>query len=65
MIPVDSVQWVLILYSAVTSTGFLMITFWKDFEGYLGKGRIIVIGVICTVQVTMLLIFKLYFFKHV
>ena len=65
MIPSNTLQWVLICYSAITSTGFLMRTFWNGFEGYMNKGRYIVIGSICVVQVTLLLIFKLYFFKHV
>ena len=66
VIPIQSLQWCLIAYSAVTSTGFLMVTFWNDLREQLEpKKRLMVVGFICGVQVMFLLIFKLYFFKNV
>jgi NADH:ubiquinone oxidoreductase subunit 5 (subunit L)/multisubunit Na+/H+ antiporter MnhA subunit len=65
-IPSETIRWLLIGYSALTSTAFLMITYWNDLKENLeGKKRIIVIGIICIVQLVFFLIFKLYFFKHV
>jgi hypothetical protein len=65
-IPSDTWQWLLITYSAVTSVGFLMRTYWDDFKESLeAKVRWIAVGFICAVQLILLLIFKIYFFKHV
>ena len=36
-IPVSILQWVLIGYSAISSIGFLMFTYWKDLEATLNK----------------------------
>ena len=64
-IPIQGLQWAFICYSAVTSTGFLMVTFWNDLSTSLDpRKRLLVIALICSVQVAFLLIFKLYFFSH-
>ena len=45
---------------------FLISTYWADLSTTLdSKKRLAVIGGICATQLTLLLIFKLYFFKHV
>ena len=68
-IPIQWLQWSLIVYSIITSTGFLMITFWNDFNSernnLSGKQRLVLIGFICGVQIAFLLLFKFYFFKNV
>ena len=65
-IPNNAVQWILIIYSAMTSIMFLVATYWADLSTTLDSHkRIIVIGGICLTQLSLLLIFKLYFFKHV
>ena len=65
-IPVEFVQWILIIYSAITSCLFIISTYWADLSTTLdSKKRAIVIAGICITQLTLLLIFKLYFFKHV
>ncbi|CDW76090.1 yip1 domain containing protein [Stylonychia lemnae] len=64
--PISGLQWGFLIYSAVTSTGFLMVTYWNDLQESLdAKKRFIVIAFICGVQCMFLLIFKLYFFQHV
>jgi UDP-N-acetylmuramyl pentapeptide phosphotransferase/UDP-N-acetylglucosamine-1-phosphate transferase len=60
--PIDTLQWVFIAYSAVTSTGFLMVTYWNDLQSLEPKKRLFVIAFICAVQIVFLLIFKFYFF---
>lgn len=65
-IPNEFIHWVLIIYSAVTSILFIISTYWADLSNTLdSRKRMLVIGGICAVQFTLLLIFKLYFFKHV
>ena len=65
-IPIDWLQWLLISYSAITSLSFLIAAYWQDFKTSLEpKYRWIIIGIMCAVQLTLLLLFKLYFFKHV
>lgn len=68
-VPIQTLQWIAIIYSAVTSAGFLMITMWNDLNSEANavdpKKRLIIIALICGVQVAFLLIFKLYFFKNV
>jgi NADH:ubiquinone oxidoreductase subunit 5 (subunit L)/multisubunit Na+/H+ antiporter MnhA subunit len=64
-IPSNGLRWGLICYSAVSSMGFLMITYWNDLKENLdGKKRVIVIGIICGIQMVFFLIFKLYFFRN-
>lgn len=66
MIPVVWIQWILIIYSSVTSIIFLVGTYWADLSTTLpAKKRAIVVGGIVLTQITLLLIFKLYFFEHV
>jgi hypothetical protein len=49
-IPSNNLRWALIAYSALTSTGFLMVTYWHDLKENLdGKKRIIIIALICLV----------------
>ena len=56
----------MIIYSAMTSIMFLVATYWADLSTTLdSQKRIVVIIGICVTQLTLLLIFKLYFFKHV
>jgi hypothetical protein len=65
-IPVDWVQWTLIGYSALTSIMFLVSTYWADLSTQLSsRRRMMVIAGICAVQLSLLLVFKLYFFHHV
>lgn len=65
-VPINGLQWAFVVYSAVTSTGFLMVTYWNDLQQALEpKRRLIVIGFISGVQIMFLLIFKFYFFQHV
>lgn len=65
-IPIEWLQWLLISYSAVTSLTFLISTYWQDFKTSLEpKYRWAIIALMCGVQLTLLILFKLYFFKHV
>jgi len=65
-IPIDWLQWLLITYAALTSLSFLILTYWEDFKTSLEpKYRWAIIAFLCTVQLTLLILFKLYFFKHV
>ena len=65
-IPVQGVQWILILYSAVTSIVFVITTYWAELSTTMvARRRLVVVGLICVVQFVLLMIFKLYFFKHV
>ena len=65
-IPIDWLQWLLISYSAITSLSFLICTYWQDFKSSLEpKYRWAIILIMCGVQLTLLILFKLYFFKHV
>jgi heme/copper-type cytochrome/quinol oxidase subunit 4 len=64
--PVETLQWVIIGYSAIASTIFLVAGFWQDLKSNLSaKWRWLVILLLVLVQITLLLVFKLYFFKHV
>jgi len=52
--------------SAVASTLFLIAGYWQDLANNLeGKLRWMAIAFLCAVQLTLLLIFKLYFFASV
>jgi len=65
-IPSDWLQWLLITYGAMTSLSFLFLTYWDDFKTSLEpKYRWAVITLLCAVQLTLLFLFKIYFFKHV
>jgi len=60
------VQWILILYSMVTSIMFLITTYWADLSTTLESSvRLWVVGGIVLSQIALLLVFKLYFFHHV
>lgn len=64
-IPSDALQWLLISYSATTSLSFIISTYWVDFKSSLEpKYRALVIFLMCAVQLTLLITFKAYFFKH-
>ena len=63
ILPFDWAHWVLIVLSGVASFGFLWKNYWNDFKENLdSKLRWVAVGVICTVQVILLLLFKFYFF---
>ena len=65
-IPIDWLQWLLITYSAVTSLSFLIAAYWEDFKTSLeAKYRWAIIALMSAFQLTLLILFKLYFFKHV
>lgn len=65
-IPVNWLQWLLVTYAAVTSLGLLSRTYWQEFQDNLEPNhRWIGIALICLVQLVLLLIFKVYFFKTV
>jgi hypothetical protein len=62
-IPSEGLRWGLIGYSALTSIGFLMFTYWHDLKENLdGRKRIIVISIICAANIIFFLIFRIYFF---
>ena len=46
-IPVQGVQVVAILYAAVTSIGFLFVTYFQEFKRYEGKTKILALAGIC------------------
>ena len=65
-IPLAGIQWLLIMYSTATSIMFLMSVYWAELSSTLNaEKRLIVVGAICAVQLSVLLMFKLYFFEHV
>jgi len=50
----------------VSSIAFLVLTYWADLSTTLAsKTRMFVVGFIVLCQIALLLVFKLYFFKHV
>jgi hypothetical protein len=64
-IPANWLQWLLVAYAAVTSVGFLVRTYWQEFSDNLEpRYRWIGIALVSAVQLTLLLVFKLYFFRH-
>lgn len=64
-IPISILQWIMMGYSMVVSTLFLVITYWNDLAKNLnGRARIGVIAFVAGVQISLLLVFRLYFFKH-
>ena len=65
-IPVPVIQWVLIIYSAATSMMFISSVYMSELSSTMeSRRRMILIGLLCAIQFTLLLVFKLYFFKHV
>lgn len=63
--PYNGLQWIVILYAAIVSCGFLIAAFWQDFKSNLdGNKRWIAILILCLVHMTLLFVFKLYFFDH-
>ena len=42
-----------------------MVTYWKELGESLEKSRVILVGVICSAQLALILVFKLYFFSKV
>lgn len=65
-IPSSWFQWLLITYAAFASITFLTKTYWSELKENLEpKHRWIAIVLICIVQLVLLLMFKIYFFKHV
>ena len=49
-IPVEGVQWILILYSAVTSVVFVITTYWAELSTTMvARRRFIVVGLVCAV----------------
>lgn len=65
-IPIEWLQWLAIAYSAIASGSFLIRMYWEDFKQNLdGKIRWVAILILCLVQLTLLLVFKLFFFKHI
>lgn len=66
IIPVTWIQWILIVYSGLTSCMFLVATYWADLNLTLNaRKRAFVVGCILLSQIALLLVFKLYFFEHV
>lgn len=65
-IPVPWVQWLLIIYAACTSMMFVSSVYFAELSSSMEPNkRLIVIGILCLVQLMLLLVFKLYFFHHV
>ena len=63
---VDWLQWILIGYSAIVAGVFITKALWEDLKNSLEpKYRWVAIAFLGTIQMTLLLIFKLYFFQHV
>ena len=64
LVPIQIFQWACIVYSAVTSTGFLFVTMWHELgdSSVPPRTRMAVIGAVSAVQIGFLLIFKMYFF---
>lgn len=65
LLPFEWLQWILILASGAVSIAFLGTTYWVDFKENLEpKLRWIAVGLVCAVQLTLILMFKFYFFAH-
>ena len=59
----NAFQWMLILYSTISSMAFLVATYWADLSTQLdNQKRLGVIGFICFAQFLVMLVFKLYIF---
>jgi hypothetical protein len=62
-IPFDVAHWILILAAGACQIGSLFMSLWEDFKQQLEpKLRWIAIGVMAAVQLTLLLVFKFYFY---
>lgn len=65
IIAISWIQWILIVYSGLTSCMFLIATYWADLNVTLdARKRLIAVGLIATIQIVLLLVFKLYVFVH-
>lgn len=66
IIAIPWIQWILIVYSGLTSCMFLVATYWADLNQTLdARKRAIACGIIVAVQITLLLIFKLYVYVSI
>ena len=57
------IQWILLLYGAVTSTGFILVNYWRLLTQQNSNKKYGLIGIIVLVQLGLFLTLKLYFFK--
>jgi len=56
-------QWILLGYSAFSSTSLLVVNYWQELGKFVNKRRIIICVIVLCVQVAIFIIFKFYFFK--
>jgi hypothetical protein len=55
-------QWLLIGYAVVSSTGFLFINYWKELDNYITNRKYFILGIVFLAQVTLFFTLKLVFF---
>lgn len=64
-IPVEKLQWPLLIYAVASSTGFLLNNFWKELMQFPDSRKYFVLGVVFIFQICLLFIIKVNFFKHI
>lgn len=66
IIAISWIQWILIAYSGLTSSMFLVATYWADLNTTLdARKRAIAISIMVVIQIILLLVFKLYIYEHI
>ena len=58
-------QWILIGYAAISSTGFLLVNFWKELDRYITNRKYFMLGLIIICQFIIFMMLKLYFFGQI
>jgi hypothetical protein len=49
-------------YSAVSSTGFLLVNYWKELDKYINNRKYFIYGLVVSCQFILFLVLKFYFF---
>jgi hypothetical protein len=55
-------QWLFLAYSAVSSTGFLLVNYWKELDKYINNRKYFIYGLVVSCQFILFLVLKFYFF---
>ncbi|MCQ2817370.1 MAG: YIP1 family protein [archaeon] len=64
-IPIEKIQWPLLIYGVLSSTGFLLSNFMRELSQFPDSRKYFVLGVVFIFQICLLFILKFNFFKHI
>eukprot|EP00825_Cyclidium_porcatum_P027177 TRINITY_DN2922_c0_g2_i3.p1 TRINITY_DN2922_c0_g2~~TRINITY_DN2922_c0_g2_i3.p1 ORF type:complete len:150 (-),score=30.23 TRINITY_DN2922_c0_g2_i3:377-826(-) len=64
-LPVNWLQWVMLIYATINSTGFMVVNLWSEFAKYQNQRKYIGLGILVGCQAILLFVFKFKFFKLV